>query len=110
MAKDINLTGTWVGEYRQHDRPHPITAELRQSGEGLTGTMRDGEPDKDMPISEVTSGSEDEQIVAKLLAIFPDAPMPAPNVVPRNVRRSRLMVVPRGSIESANGGSNNLSG
>jgi hypothetical protein len=75
MSNNINLSGTWVGEYRQYDRPCAITAELRQSGEGLTGTMRDGEPDKEMPISEVTSGSEDEQIVARLREMFPDSPI-----------------------------------
>lgn len=25
-----NLTGIWVGSYFQHDRPHPIRAELVQ--------------------------------------------------------------------------------
>ena len=75
MPNDINLSGTWVGEYRQYDRPHAITADLHHSGEVLTGSMRDGEPDQEMSVSEVTSGSEDEQIVAKLREMFPDSPI-----------------------------------
>jgi hypothetical protein len=75
MPNDVNLSGTWVGEYRQYDRPHAIAAELRQSGEELTGSMRDGEPDQEMSVSEVASGSEDEQIVARLREMFPDSPI-----------------------------------
>src|SRR5258708_5186023 len=48
MPIDRSLDGTWVGEYFQHDRPHAITAELVQSGEVLTGSMSDGEPDQEM--------------------------------------------------------------
>jgi hypothetical protein len=57
MSNEIDLTGTWVGEYHQHDRPHPITAELLQSGEVLTGSMRDGEPDQEMSVTEVASAN-----------------------------------------------------
>jgi hypothetical protein len=75
MSNDINLSGTWVGEYLQFDRPHAITADLHHSGEVLTGSMRDGEPDQEMSVSEVASGSEDEQIVARLREMFPDSPI-----------------------------------
>jgi hypothetical protein len=75
MSNNLNLSGTWVGEYFQYDRPHAITAELQHSGEALTGSMRDGEPDQDLSVSEVTSGSEDERIVAQLRQMFPDAPI-----------------------------------
>jgi hypothetical protein len=75
MSKDINLSGTWVGEYLQYDRPHAITADPHRSGEVLTGTMRDGEPDQEMSVSEVATGSEDEQIVARLREMLPDSPI-----------------------------------
>jgi hypothetical protein len=80
MPIDPSVTGTWVGEYFQHDRPHAITAELVQSGEVLTGSMRDGEPDQEMSVTEVASGmgntpGMDEQIVAKLREMFPEAPV-----------------------------------
>ena len=55
MPIDRSLAGTWVGEYYQHDRPHAITAELVQTGEALAGSMRDGEPDQEMSVTEVTS-------------------------------------------------------
>ena len=79
MPNEFNLTGTWVGEYHQHDRPHPITAALLQSGEVLTGSMRDAEPDQEMSVTEVASGAgeapgADERIVARLREIFPDEP------------------------------------
>jgi hypothetical protein len=79
MPIDRSLDGIWVGEYFQHDRPHAITAELLQSGEVLTGSMRDGEPDQEMSVTEVASGSgdapgADEQIVARLRELFPDEP------------------------------------
>lgn len=79
MSDDINLTGTWVGHYYQYDRPHPISAELRQSGEVLTGLMRDGEPDQEMSVTEAASGAGeapamDERIVARLREMFPESP------------------------------------
>src|SRR4051794_39328684 len=75
MIDEIDLTGTWVGEYYQHDRAHPIAATLIQAGESLSGKMKDGEPDQDMSVTEVTTDSgEDERIVARLRQLFPDAP------------------------------------
>jgi hypothetical protein len=77
MSNGINLSGTWVGEYFQHDRLHAITADLHHSGEVLTGSMRDGEPDQEMSVSEVAGDAPgmDEQIVAKLREMFPDSPI-----------------------------------
>lgn len=78
-SNDTNLTGTWVGDYSQHGRPSPITAELVHSGERLTGSMRDGEPDRTSTVFEVAAEAglppgADEQIVARLREMFPDAP------------------------------------
>jgi hypothetical protein len=79
MSDGINLSGTWVGEYFQYDRGHAITAELRQAGEALTGSMRDVEPDQDLSVTEATSGvgeapGMDERIVATLREMFPESP------------------------------------
>jgi hypothetical protein len=76
MSTSMSLSGTWVGEYFQHGRPHVITADLHQSGDELSGSMRDGEPDKEMSVTEVTSDDPglDERITARLRAMFPDAP------------------------------------
>ena len=79
MSNESNLTGAWVGEYRQHDRPHAIAAELHQAGEVLTGSMKDVEPDQEMSVTEAASDAgdapgTDERIVARLREMFPDAP------------------------------------
>jgi hypothetical protein len=74
-----NLTGHWVGSYRQYDRSSPISAELTQDGETLSGMMQDGEPDHDRSVFQAASEAglppgADEQIVERLRAMFPDAP------------------------------------
>lgn len=77
MSSDRNLTGTWVGEYFQHGQPHPIVAEFLHEGDVLTGSMRDGTPDKDLSVTEVTAGEApgtDERVVATLRSMFPDQP------------------------------------
>ena len=79
MSAGTNLTGSWVGEYLQHDRPHPITAELVQAGESLTGSMRDGETDRASTVSELASDAglppgADERIIAQLREMFPGSP------------------------------------
>ena len=78
-SDDTNLTGTWVGDYSQHSRPSPITAELVHSGDRLTGSMWDGTPDRTSTVFEVAAEEglppgADEQIVARLREMFPDAP------------------------------------
>ena len=45
MARDMNLTGRWVGNYFMHGHARPIAADLVQKGEQLTGSMRDGVTD-----------------------------------------------------------------
>jgi hypothetical protein len=79
MAKDVDLTGRWEGSYYQHDRSHPIAAELVQAGEHLSGSMRDGETDSSRSVFDVAFQAglppgADEQIVARLREAFPDAP------------------------------------
>jgi hypothetical protein len=79
MPSERDLTGRWEGSYCQHDRPHPISAELVQSGEHLSGSMRDGETDNassvfDMAFEAGLPPGSDEQIVAHLREAFPDAP------------------------------------
>jgi hypothetical protein len=79
MPSNMNLTGRWDGDYYQHDRPHPILAELVQAGEQLTGSMRDGETDTASSVFDVAFEAglppgADEQIVARIREAFPDAP------------------------------------
>jgi CUE domain len=79
MAKDTNLSGRWVGNYYQHNRPHPLSLELIQDGERLTGSMRDGETDQEFSVFEVAVDAglppgADEQIVAQLKEMFPEVP------------------------------------
>jgi hypothetical protein len=75
VPDEINLTDDWVGEYRQHNRPHPIWATFVQEGDVLVGSMRDGDPDNELLLGEVATGSgEDERIVSRLREMFPDDP------------------------------------
>ena len=74
-----DLTGSWEGHYVQHDRPSPIRAELIQQGDRLTGTMRDIQPETDLSVEQVAAEAglppgADEQIVARLRSLFPEAP------------------------------------
>jgi hypothetical protein len=79
MARETNITGQWAGNYCQHGRPQPIVADLVQTGERLTGSMRDGVTDKEYSVTEVALEAGlppggDEQIVDRLRRMFPDAP------------------------------------
>jgi hypothetical protein len=79
MASERNLSGLWVGEYHQQNSPHPISLELRHEGEDLTGSMTDGDTDKESSVFDATAAAglppgADEQIVAKLTEMFPDTP------------------------------------
>lgn len=75
MPDEINLTGDWVGEYRQNHVPHPISATFVQEGDVLGGRMRDGEPDQELRLGQVaTDSGEDERIVSRLRSMFPDDP------------------------------------
>jgi hypothetical protein len=79
MESEQNLSGYWVGEYYQQNSPHPIALDLKHEGDHLTGTMTDGETDRESTVFEATAGAglppgTDEQIVAQLTSMFPDTP------------------------------------
>jgi hypothetical protein len=79
MARELNITGPWAGNYCQHGRPQPIEADLVQAGERLTGSMRDGVTDRKISVTQVALEAGlppggDEQIVDRLRRMFPDAP------------------------------------
>jgi hypothetical protein len=74
-----DLTGRWVGHYGQQGRDYPITADFAQAGEHLSGSMRDGRPDRECTVFEATSEAglppgADEQIEARLREMVPDCP------------------------------------
>jgi hypothetical protein len=78
MSASIELTGRWVGHYLQRGRKYPITAELVQDGQRLSGSMHDGQPDRECSTFEVACEGglppgADEQIEAQLRALIPDA-------------------------------------
>jgi hypothetical protein len=79
MTSPVTLTGRWVGHYLQGGKEYPIMADLVQSGEWLSGSMRDGCPDREAGVFEAAAEAglppgADEQIVAKLRELVPDAP------------------------------------
>jgi hypothetical protein len=74
-----DLSGRWVGHYVQHGRDYSVTADLVQSGERLSGSMRDGHPDRESSVFEATAEAglppgADEQIEARLRELLPDSP------------------------------------
>jgi hypothetical protein len=78
MPSSVNVTGHWNGFYSQYDRSHPISADLVQSGDRLTGQMRDEETDSDCSLSEMATRAglppgADEQILARLRDMVPDS-------------------------------------
>jgi hypothetical protein len=73
------LTGRWVGHYLQREKPFPITADLIEAGERLSGFMYDGEPDKNDSLSQVIAEAglppdAGAEIEANLREMVPDAP------------------------------------
>jgi hypothetical protein len=75
---EINLTGFWTGHYYQHSRAHPMTADLVQTGNRLSGTMTDTDTYRAQSVFETALEAglppgADEQITAKLREMFPDA-------------------------------------
>jgi hypothetical protein len=72
-----DLSGRWVGCYRQQGRDYPITADFVRAGEHLSGSMRDGHPDRECSVFEATAEAglppgADEQIEARLREMVPD--------------------------------------
>jgi hypothetical protein len=79
MNLKADLSGSWEGYYTQHEARRPIAAELVQHGVEIEGTMVDEVTEFDMAISEFAlleglPPGADEQIVAKIRALHPDAP------------------------------------
>lgn len=95
MSNAITLTGRWVGDYTQHSRSSPISAEFEQSGEALKGTMRDGVTDRDQSVFEVAAEAglhpgADEQITAQIRELFPESPTAPIRFVSHLPEKSRL--------------------
>jgi hypothetical protein len=72
-----DLSGRWVGGYRQQGRDYPITADFVHAGEHLSGSMRDSHPDRECSVFEATAEAglppgADEQIEARLREMVPD--------------------------------------
>ena len=72
-----DLSGRWVGCYRQQGRDYPITADFVHAGEHLSGSMRDGHPDRECSVFEATAEAgrppgADERIEARLRELVPD--------------------------------------
>ncbi len=58
MAKATNLSGHCDGNYYQHNSAHPLSLELIQEGERLTGSMRDGKTDKEIRLFCTSCGQD----------------------------------------------------
>jgi hypothetical protein len=72
-----DLSGRWVGCYRQQGREYPITADFAHAGDHLSGSMRDGHPDRECSVFEAAADAglppgADEQIEARLREMVPD--------------------------------------
>jgi hypothetical protein len=79
MSSSLELTGRWVGHYVQRGQEYPITADLVQIGERLSGSMLDGHPVRECSTFEAACDAglppgTDEQIEARLREMVPDAP------------------------------------
>jgi hypothetical protein len=79
MTPPVDVTGRWVGHYGQFSQTHAIAADLVQTGARLAGTMADLTPKRERSVFEaaVEAGwppGADEQIIAQLRELFPDAP------------------------------------
>jgi hypothetical protein len=73
------LTGRWVGHYFQHGQAYPISADLLQTEDRVSGFMYDGHTNRDTSIAEaIAEGGGTsvtaEQVEAQLREMVPDAP------------------------------------
>ncbi len=73
------LTGRWIGEYLQQGKAFPITADLLQTEDRLSGFMYDGNPNRNYSVSEAVAeaglpSETADEIEAKLREMVPDAP------------------------------------
>src|SRR5262245_32578580 len=79
MSSSSNLTGRWVGHYRQFDRPYGIAVDLVQTEGRLTGSMRDHDTYRESSVFQVAAEAglppgADEQIIVALRELVPGAP------------------------------------
>ncbi len=77
MPNDVNLTGSWAGEYYQYNRPNPIAAEFVHEAGRLTGSMTDAVTDQSSTVFQIASEAglppgSDERIEAMLRELLPD--------------------------------------
>lgn len=94
MTTSHDLSGRWTGYYVQHDTASAIEAVFVQEGRRLVGTMNDEVTDFEASISEIALRESlppgaDEQLVAGLRTLCPEAP-----IVPVKVMVHR----PEGSV------------
>lgn len=80
MSSYHDLSGRWTGHYWQGGNEHPITADLVQSEQRLSGSMCDGSPDSECSLFEAAQSAglppgADEQITARLREALGDAPI-----------------------------------
>lgn len=74
----VDLSGRWIGHYEHDDVEFPISVELLQTGDRISGFMRDDEPDEEYTVYDPSSAvrntrKDDEPIDRKLLALIPQA-------------------------------------
>jgi len=79
MSLSLDLTGRWVGHYVQNDQEHPITADFVELADRLSGSMYDGQPDREYSVFDTAFHAglppgTDEQIEAKLRQMVPAVP------------------------------------
>jgi hypothetical protein len=78
MPPISDLTGRWIGHYLQRGQQHPITADLVQTADSLSGSMCDGQPDAECSLFDFAAAAglppgADEQIEAGLRKSVPEA-------------------------------------
>ncbi|MFO0949683.1 MAG: hypothetical protein U0835_00735 [Isosphaeraceae bacterium] len=94
MATHGDVSGGWSGEYLQHGRSSPISAELEQEGEQLSGSMRDGAPDRETSLFQAAAEAglppgTDERLTARIREMYPelsDQPITAVSHLPPTSR------------------------
>lgn len=95
MPRAPSLTGRWTGYYVQRDEQHVLTAEFVQTGDDLTGTMRDRDTGREESLFEMAARAgwppgADEQIVRWLREQIPEEPFAPIRAVSRMPAHSTL--------------------
>ncbi len=79
MPERIDITGRWVGDYFQHGREHPLTADFAHIDAHLQGKMTDSVTEFETSVFEAALEAglppgADEQIEANLRKQHPELP------------------------------------